>query len=110
MKKLYEAIKHHSNLEDESIIDAGKHGADTGWAGFTYNDDCIEFYDTNKTIIHEFCVERAEEFGYKNWMEMFSNLNRVDMLDLEDGFKILAAWFVLERVGHWLDDEQNQSF
>jgi len=107
MEKLYEAIKQHSELEDESIIDAGNHGADAGWSGFTYNSDCIEFYDKNEDLIHDFIVDQAEGLGYKNWMEMFSNFVRADMLDMKEGWKVLAAWFVLEEIGRWLDYEKN---
>ena len=104
MKELYQAIKEHSNLEDETIIEAGNHGADCGFSGFIYNADCIEFWDDNNTLLQEWAQEQAEEFGHNNWLEMFSTFGRSDMLEIKDGFKVLGAWFALEEVGRWLEN------
>jgi len=106
MEKLHDAIKEHSDLEDANIIDAGVHGADAGFGGFTYDIDCIEFWDNNSALIQEFSQEEAEEFGHANWLELYSTFGRKDMLDSEDGYKVLGAWFVLEAVGRWLEDKQ----
>ena len=105
-KKLRQAIKDHSNLEDSSIRDAGNYGADGGFSGFIHYEESYDFYDNNKTLIHEFCQSQAEDLGYKNWMSMFAEFNRADMLEQEDGFKVLAGWFVLEEVGRWLEDNR----
>lgn len=100
--KLYKAIKEHCDLEDVSIVDACNHGADCGFSGFTYNGDCIEFWDNNSALIQDFAQEQAEEFGYNNWFELFATFGRKDLLELPDGYKILGAWFVLEEVGRQL--------
>ena len=106
LTKLHKAIKDHSDLEDDSIKDAGEYGADGGFGGFIYNNDCIEFWDNNSSLIQEFAQDEAEQFGHDNWLEMFSNFGRKDMLEIEDGYKILGAWYVLEEVGRALTDNR----
>lgn len=109
IKELYKAIKKHVDLEDETIMDAGTHGADGGFGGFTYNNDCIDFFDENSDLIQEFAIEEAEQMGYKNWMEMVASFGRADMLNMVDGYKVLMAWYVLEEVGRWLENNKDES-
>jgi len=101
---LYAAIKAHCSLDDEEIVSAGQHGADTGWGGFTYTADCCEFYAANKAAIWELAQEMADDFGYKSVPELVATFNRADMADTPDGFENLLAWFALEEVGRWLAD------
>lgn len=107
-RKLYRAIKDHADLEDDTIRKAGQHGADAGWGGFTYTSDCVEFYNDNERAIWELAQEMADSMGHKSPVEMFSTFNRKDMLDDPDTFKNLLAWFALEEVGHWLDDNPHE--
>jgi hypothetical protein len=101
---LYERIKAHCEIEDESIVEAGQYGADAGWCGFTYTHDCVEFYDNNESLIYDLLYEQAEMMGHKNIDEMVSQFNRSDMLSTADGRKNLLAWFALEEVGRWLTE------
>jgi hypothetical protein len=107
-QKLYRAIKNHSELEDYSIIEAGQHGADAGWNGFIYTKECIEFYEQNESDIWELLREESESMGYKNPQEMISGFRRQDMLDDPDQFKNLLAWFALEEIGRWLEDDPSE--
>lgn len=102
--ELFRAIRKHSELEIDDIISAANHGADGGFAGFTYNSNCIEFYDNNSSLIQEYTIEQAEKWAYKNWMEMVIEFNRSDMLNINNGYKILLSWYILEQVGWWLED------
>lgn len=93
------AIREHSGLELSDIRQAGNHGADAGWAGFTYTADCVEFYDANETTIYTLLNEAADDFGYENVDALVASFNRSDMLDTPDGRKNLLAWYALEEVG-----------
>lgn len=108
IQKLYQAVKEHSGLEDTDIIEAYNYGADSGFSGFIFNADCIDFYDEYKTIIHDYITEYVSNYTeYSNWFEMVANFNRSDMLDIEDGYKILLSWFILEEVGCWLEEKED---
>lgn len=104
MEDLIDAIKKHGDLDDETIIDAGSNGADSGWGGFTYTGDCEEFYEENKALIWEMLQIGAEEFGCKSAVEFVGQFRRADMADDESGFKNLCAWYALEEGGRWLAD------
>lgn len=74
--RLYKAVRKHGNLTWQEIVDAGQHGADTGWGGFTYTTDCCKFYQENKRDIWELLAEDAENFG-QSVPEMISHFGRV---------------------------------
>ena len=101
--RLLKAIKAHSALDDSDIIQAGEHGADAGWNGFIYHDECAEFYNANESAIYELLNDSADSMGYKNIEELISGFNRSDMLDTPEGRKTLLAWFALEEVGRYLE-------
>lgn len=103
IEKLYDAIKAHSEMDDEQIIEAGQHGADAGWPEFSYTADCVRFYDDNESLIYDLLRDGVDGMGYKNIEEMVSQFGRSDMLDSPDGRKNLLAWFALEEVGRWLE-------
>lgn len=106
--ELLVAIKEHSGLDESEIIDAGNHGADSGFSGFTYNTDAVEFYDTNEEAIYDLLRETAESMGNKNIDELVSTFSRSDMLDTAEGRKVLLAWFALEEVGRWLENQKSE--
>ena len=108
MLELYNAVIDHADLEIDTIIDAANYGADSGFGGFTKNVDCIKFWDKNELVILEYSQEMAEELGEKNWMMMYSSFGRSDMIDDGEGFKTLGAWFILEEVGRWLEENRNE--
>ena len=109
-RRLLEAIKTHSGMENPEIREAGEHGADAGWAGFTYTVDGAEFYRANAADIDELLQEMADALGHKNVAEMVSTFTRADMTDTRDGHDCLLAWFALEEVGRWLEDNWQDDF
>lgn len=105
IKAMLEAVKKHSEMEEDAIQEAGEHGADCGWPGFTYTSDCVEFYDKHEDAIMDMVLEDAKEFGYKDVASFVASFARTDMLDTgAEGFKNLLAWYVLETVGRALAD------
>jgi hypothetical protein len=106
--ELLAAIKEHSELDDTEIIDAGTHGADAGWSGFTYNEDAANFYDANEENIYELLNQTADEMGYKSVDALVATFTRSDMLATPEGRKVLLAWFALEEVGRWLENQKSE--
>jgi hypothetical protein len=103
---LVRAIRDHSGLELATIRDAGTHGADAGFGGFTYTVDGAEFYRANDRLIDELLQEDADDFGYDNVGAFVSSFTRADMTDTRDGRDCLLAWYALEAAGRWLNDRR----
>lgn len=103
---LLSAIRTHSDMDDAQIIEAGTHGADTGWPGFCYTADCVEFYRANERAIWDLLEETADQMGMKP-LELVSTFGRSDMAVDLDGLSNLLAWFALEEVGRWLEDTRS---
>jgi len=103
MTELAKAIRKHSGLSNEEIIDAGEHGADAGWAGFTYYNDTEKFYDKNENLIWELLEETADSQGEKP-LAVVANFN-TEVTDVAT-FKNVLAWFALEETGRWLAGEK----
>jgi hypothetical protein len=103
-RRLLDAIKEHSGLDDDEIRQAGEYGADTGWLGFTYTIDAAEFYRSNADLVDELLQDGADSFGYPNVAAFVASFNRADMADTRDGLDNLKAWYALEEVGRWLED------
>lgn len=107
--RLYAAIREHSGMDRDEIRQAGEHGADAGWAGFTYTTDCVDFYNANRDDIWELAREMADSIGGRDYTvpALVASFNSADMADTADGFANLLAWFTLEEVGRWLEDDDN---
>jgi hypothetical protein len=105
--ELLRSIRQHSGLELASIRDAGTHGADSGFGGFTYTSDGAEFTRANQRLVWDVLSEDADEFGYDNVAAFVGSFNRSDMADDPDSFDCLLAWYALEKVGHWLNDRRD---
>lgn len=105
--QLLRAIREHSDLELESIREAGDHGADAGWSGFTYTSDGAAFTDENARLLDELLYDDAQEFGFENVSAFVSSFQRADMTDTLDGYKCLIAWYALETAGRWLNDRRD---
>lgn len=104
LETLLKAIREHSNMEDDQIRDAGRHGADAGWPGFTYTGDCVEFTRDNSELIYELLAEDADSMGYDSIPALVVTFSRADMADTRDGYDNLLAWYALERAGQYLAD------
>lgn len=100
------AIREHSGMELSAIRQAGEHGADAGWPGFTYTSDGAEFTDNNSALLDELLQLESDEFGYDDVASFVASFNRSDMADTLDGYKCLIAWYALEAVGRHLADRR----
>ena len=103
--KLLRAIRDHAGLTLGEIRDAGTHGADSGYGGFTYTIDGANFTRANRDLVWEILRDDAAEFDM-NVGEFLGGFNRADMLDDPDSFDCLLAWYALETAGRWLDDRR----
>jgi hypothetical protein len=102
--QLVRAIREHAGLELETIKDAGRHGADAGFGGFTYTVDGAEFYRANSALVDELLQTDADDFGHANVGEFVATFARADMTDTRDGHDCLLGWYALESAGRWLVD------
>lgn len=92
---LIEAVKKHSGLDDDELAEVAEHGADTGWAGFTYYTDTCKFYDEHADLIWEAIAEDAESMCVTP-LEMISGFGGAAGVGSDDTFKNLLAWYGLE--------------
>ena len=106
--RLTRAMREHGSLEMSSIRDAGTHGADSGFGGFTYTTDGAEFYRANDEDIDALLQDDAEQMGYENVGALVATFTRADMTDTRDGHDCLLAWYALETVGRFWNDRDEQ--
>lgn len=104
MQELYDAIKEHCDIEDDSMVDAANYGASAGFCGFTYYHDTCKFYDDNERIIMPYLDELAENMGYDNALKWVSTLPAIDIVGDIDQLKNLYSWIILEEVGRWVEE------
>lgn len=98
----------------QSAIEAGRHGADAGWPGFTWYRDTVPFGRRHKRAILECAAELAGDLGTVGLVKSFQCLKGVDGVEAvllgtsrdEDATTAVynaLAWFALEEVGHALE-------
>ena len=109
MDKLVKAIKRHSGLTTKEIIQAGEHGADAGWAGFTYYKDTVKFYDRNADAIWDLLEERASDLGEKHQLALVASFKSAGTVFSDRSFKNLLARFTLEEAGQYLANKKEQA-
>ncbi len=61
-------------LSDE-FKNISNYGINGGYGGFIYYSDTAKFFDDNKDLILELLNNQAQDFGYKNELEMLENFN-----------------------------------
>lgn len=105
-KDLVKAVKKHSGLTDDDIVQAAEHGADGGFNGFIYYGDTVKFYDKNEEIIWDLLRDMASDMGSKNVMELISTFGAADQIESSDTFKNALSWFALEEAGQSLIRER----
>ncbi len=105
--KLLHAIREHSGLELATIRQAGEHGADAGWGGFTYYSDTCAFTAANRSAIMDAISDDADEFG-QTVPEFIASWTCAQNggMDDETGFDNGLAWYALEAVGRRLADRR----
>lgn len=131
-ERLLARIKRHSGMDNDQIIDAGEHGADASWPGFTYYSDTVAFFKKNRADILELVNEMASDLG-ENPVDMVARFNclggRVAKLagsariaeyypsvsrclyggrltDEDTNVANALAWFALEEIGRWLESQR----
>lgn len=103
-----ERITEHSGMDRDDVMQAGEHGADAGWPGFTYITDAAEFTARYRDDVWEMLADDAEAYGAASVAEFVAGFSRADMTDSSERFDNLLAWYVLETVGRALaDDAEN---
>ena len=50
-------------LDREQLADVARHGADAGWAGFTYTAETVAFYKAHKADILDLANQLASDLG-----------------------------------------------
>lgn len=103
MRRLVAAIERHSGMGLDEIREAGEHGADTGWPGFTYTADGATFYREHDELVDAVAQDMADSLG-QTVAELVAGFARSDMAETRDGRDCLMAWFALEEAGRWLAD------
>ena len=98
-----EAIRAHSGMEDEQILEAAIHGADAGWPGFTYYRDTSAFYRKNAEDIWRILCMDAENMGYPNVFAFMAEFREAKGVEDRVTFENLLSWDALERAGQWLE-------
>lgn len=103
--------------------EAGEHGADAGFPGFTYYCDTLEFAKNERRHIVAALRDDRDSFGCDTVAEMlvcWKSLKGYTIGDLDDAFSNYAAgyriesealdalmnalaWYSLERAGHMLE-------
>lgn len=104
MNALIDAVREHSGMDDDQIVEAGEHGADAGWPGFTYYRDTAEFYNKHSDLIWELLAEEADDLGESHSLAMIAHFNQAKGVESDDTFKNLLSWFALEEAGRYLAD------
>jgi hypothetical protein len=118
-KKLINAVKKQLG-DNDYLNDAANHGADSGFPGFTYYSDTVDFFKKNKADILEQVKEEAEQFDQNpiNFVMSFNCLkNNVEESEVaqalygrigKDGVTIpnALAWFALEEVARFVIDQE----
>jgi hypothetical protein len=102
MKELIDAVRDHSGMDDEQIIEAGEHGADAGWPKFSYYRDTNEFYDKYADLIWELLGEQADDLGEKHPLAMIASFRIARDVASDEQFKNALAFYALEEAGHHL--------
>jgi len=108
MDELIEAIREHSGMENDEIMEAGENGADAGWPGFTYTGDTVDFYEKHADLIWPILTEQADDMGEKHPLALIASFNTAGQVDNDSAFKNLLSWFALEEAGRYLAAQEGR--
>jgi len=103
--RLLRAIREPSGMDNDQIVEAGEHGADAGWPGFTYTADAADFYNANADDIWQLLNESTDDLGSPSPLALLASFQRADMATDAATFGNLLAWYALEEIGRWLVGE-----
>ena len=86
--------------QNETFRDVSGHGADSGFSGFIYTDECAKFFERNADLIWDHAVQMADDLGEKNVVAMIAGFRATHMMESWPQFENLMAWFALEEVAN----------
>lgn len=108
-------------LDREDLRQVTEHGADSGWSGFTYTQDCVNFYKAHKADILLMASDMASDLG-EDMLAMISRFgclsnkgvpdyNQTEIAEAlysgrgesADTVRNAMAWFALEEVARELN-------
>jgi len=132
MKKLSEVLKEHNDSKQminaimhrlgstECIEDIVNNGADSGFSGFIYTEDCVKFWRKYKKDILKLLESASDNLGQSAVIIVkdFEYIRNSDYTENEiaealygkynqeyDYIYNTMAWFALEEVARWFEDE-----
>ena len=132
MKKLSEVLKEHNDSKQminaiihylggtESIEDIINNGADSGFSGFIYTKDCVKFWKKYKKDILKLLESVSDNLGQSavTTIKDFEYIKNSNYTENEiakalygkynqeyDYIYNTMAWFALEEVARWFEDE-----
>lgn len=94
-----------ANLSKNELRGLAEHGADAGWPGLVYTQDCVQLFDKFSAELWGLMVVDALDYGYQNVAEFMASWRRADMLNDFDTFRNLIVWFAAEKIARELTDD-----
>lgn len=108
MTYLLAAIQDHSGMDRAQVREAGEHGADANWPGFSHTRDGADFTEWKRDLVWSLLSDDAEAMGFDSVPAFVASFVRADMADDQQGFDCLLAWYALETVGRWVADNERE--
>lgn len=109
MDILFKSVKDQLGCEDEeelqnTLIDICQHGADSGFPGFIYYVDTVEFYKNNEEEIWDLLDDQYADSEHNNIIAFIGSFNGAKNVGNLTQFKNLLAWYALEEVARFKTD------
>lgn len=101
MTDLYNAVLHHSGLTGDELREVADHGADAGWAGFTYYRETTAFMDAHGDIVWAMVADQAMAFGVTT-MAHIASFGCAEGVESQAGLDNALAWWALETVAEYV--------
>lgn len=84
----------------ESLGDIARNGADAGYSGIIYTNECVELHDKYQDELWDMLYEDAKEFGYDSVPAFMATWRRKDMLSDLDQMKNMIVWYAVEKIAN----------
>ena len=101
----------------EYALEIAENGADAGFPGIIYADECAELFDRFRDEIMDRLKEMMNDIGdAENIMSFVQSFNRSDMAErwfdtgeMDDRTKNLLVWFMVEEIAHDYEREAEET-